>query len=413
MLNTWPSMRTLKILFPVTLILNFLLITSLWDYLFLEVKGPAIVPEKNEYPVLLLQKKNDSVFALNLTKFPIELEGISVPPAVSINERVESTRLPTLVSKGKLLWQNKAYDFPSDYAKIAPEITDIQEIPFCPVCRKTDKTWTIPTGSYKISEMIIIPAGITFVIEPGSVLNFSKGSGIFSRSPLTANGLVTKPILLDGADWNGVTILNQSPLASSLSYFNLKGAGGFDIFGMRYSASLNFIMGTINLNNVFISNSLAEDALNIKWASGTINDLKVDNSFSDAVDIDWSEVKLKHINISRAKNDCLDFSGGMIEAHHLQLSACHDKAISNGEGNNLKVKNVAISESQTGVANKDGAVIDIEKVSFTKTVKPFNQYHQKRFYPEPEFNLIDTPIMGSDVGPSTFQAGKKSGHSTL
>ncbi len=406
-------MRTLKLLFPLTLILNFLLITSLWDYLFLEVKAPAIVPEKNEYPVLLIQKKNDSVFALNLTKFPLELEGIAIPPATSINERVETTRLPTLVSKGKLLWQNKVYDFPSDYAKMAPEITEIREIPFCPVCRKTDKTWTIPSGRYKISEMIIIPAGITFVIEPGSVLSFSKGSGIFSRSPLTAKGLVTKPILLDGTDWNGVTILNQSPLTSSLSYFNLKGAGGFDIFGMRYSGSLNFILGSINLNNIVITNSNAEDALNIKWASGTITDLKVDNSFSDAVDIDWSEVKLNHINIFGAKNDCLDFSGGTIEAYHLQLSACHDKAISNGEGNKLKVKHIDISESKTGVANKDGAVIAIEKVSFTKTVTPFNQYHQKKFYSEPEFNLIDTPIMGSDVGASTFKAGKKSGHSTL
>lgn len=410
-LNTWPFMRILNYLFPLSIIVNFVLITSLFEYAASHYAKSEVVIPTEKYPVLLIQKNKNLVQALNLTSAPIVLENVTINPGQIVNHQVVLNHIPNLIEKGTLTWNTKTYSFPADYAKIAPEVLPFEEIPGCQVCQKTLSRWTIPKGIHNISQMIVVPQNLDLIIAPGATLNFTKGAGLFSRSPITAMGTEEMPINFKGTDWNGMTILYSGNKPSTLSHLNVSGATGFDIFGMRFTGSINLINGHHELKKVVIENSLAEDAINLKWVTGSITDLKIVNSFSDALDVDWSKITLNKLFVNKTNNDCLDLSGGVVKAYDLELSSCHDKAISNGEANELRAKNVKISSSKIGIANKDGAVIFLEQTSIKSTRTSFDQYHSKTFYPEPEFNFVDKPDIGNDVGPSSLKAGKTYGDS--
>ena len=77
----------------------------------------------------------------------------------------------------------------------------------------------------------------------------------------------------------------------------------------------------------------------------------------------------------------MDFSYGKYNLAKLNLSKCSDKAISAGEGSNLKVDDFLIKESLIGIASKDSASVNSTDGSIKKVDKCFSLYKKKQ-----EFN---------------------------
>ena len=73
-------------------------------------------------------------------------------------------------------------------------------------------------------------------------------------------------------------------------------------------------MSFINLNldevTIEAKHSSCEDTVNFINSKGSLESIKIEDSFSDALDIDFSEIKIKKIEIYNALNDCVDFSSG-------------------------------------------------------------------------------------------------------
>ncbi len=404
-------MRITKFFFPLSLLFNFFILLVLFNYGLsnIQVNPEDIAPKK--YPVLLIQKQVADVKALNLSRDPITLDKFVIPPASIQNGKVQLTSLTHVPEQTSFTWNAHSYSFPSEYAKISPEISELNEAPHCPICLKTKSEWIIPKGKHQVDSMLIIPGDLKLVFKPGSQINFSSNGGLFSRSPISIEGTSAEPVVLKGEDWKGFTVLSpHSP--NYVSFLEASGGKGFDYNGMRYTGMINFITGDYKIQHLKIHDSRAEDGINLKWTTGSLNDITITQSFSDAIDIDWSDITVSRLSIVKTGNDCLDLSGGRIHATQLTLSQCSDKAVSNGEGNYLELDDTKIFNSKTGIANKDGAKIKINNLMIKDSQSILSQYLGKHFYTEPVTEFLSKPV-SVNTGKASITSGKVSGHETL
>ena len=151
---------------------------------------------------------------------------------------------------------------------------------------------------------------------------------------------------------------------------------------------LSFINVNFNNINLNANNSSCEDTINFVNASGYVNNISIQNSFSDAFDADFSNLKIENLEISSAINDCTDFSAGNYELINLKLSKCGDKAVSIGEKSNVKIKDINITEADIGIATKDSSILSLKNAQLNDLRTCISAYNKKQ-----EFNgglvLID------------------------
>ena len=123
---------------------------------------------------------------------------------------------------------------------------------------------------------------------------------------------------------------------------------------------------------------ICEDSINIKNSSGTINEIQINNSFFDALDLDFSKIKIRDLIVNEAKNDCIDFSFGNYEIINAKLNNCGDKGFSVGERSSLSLNKGSIFYSNIGVASKDDAITNIDKLIVKNTNTCLAAYNKKR-----------------------------------
>ena len=119
------------------------------------------------------------------------------------------------------------------------------------------------------------------------------------------------------------------------------------------SGCINIYDSKIEKVKFNISNTKCEDALNLVRTKGTIDKLKIVNSFFDGLDADFSNLSIQNVEVVNSGNDCLDFSYGDYFLNNLNLSKCKDKAVSTGEASKLEMNNFLIRDSLIGIASKD------------------------------------------------------------
>ena len=151
---------------------------------------------------------------------------------------------------------------------------------------------------------------------------------------------------------------------------------GSDINGL--TGCLSFF--DVKLINVSIesANSYCEDAINFVRTNGSIKNLFIRDSIFDAVDADFSNLNFDIIDIKNSGNDCVDLSFGKYFLNQTKIEFCGDKGISVGEDSNVKIKNLFITNSNTGLASKDFSVVKIDSGKIKSTKYCIEVYNKKK-----------------------------------
>ncbi len=171
-----------------------------------------------------------------------------------------------------------------------------------------------------------------------------------------------------------------------------------------YPIDQNNLTGCLSLINLTMknlkissNNSTCEDSVNLINVDGVIKDINIKNSFRDGLDIDFSRIKITNINISSSLNDCLDLSFGKYELSNLNLSNCEDKGLSVGEGSNLFLKKIIVSNADTGIAVKDSSIATIEYLNIKKTSKCIDVYRKKQEFSGAIVNLKSVECNNGEI----------------
>lgn len=241
----------------------------------------------------------------------------------------------------------------------------------------------IASGIWQIDELVILPRDIALVINAGTQLLFAPDAGLVLNGDLTVSGTTSAPVLLDATDkasgWYGI-FSHGVDSRISIKHTTINATRGFQMPGWRQLAGLLFHRANVELENLTVTNSCAEDAINLIRSKVKINHVKVRNSCSDAIDIDASAGKLSNLDLQQAGGDLLDVSDSTVSLTGSVFTGAGDKAISVGEASDVEITGVEISDSSTGLAVKDFSDVQINNAQLTSLDTGLMAFQKKAEY---------------------------------
>jgi len=249
----------------------------------------------------------------------------------------------------------------------------------------SSKKYLIKKGYYQFTEPVIILGDLD--IEGGSIIKFSENAYLIVKGNINFKGNKKEPILMsnliNNKYWKGIYVYNEDinkKDKSTISYLQVENIKELDDHLLDLSGGINFYNLNLTINNLYIRNSIAEDALNIIKSNISLNNTKISNTKSDAFDCDFCEGFIDNLEFSNVGGDGLDISGSKMKANIKSADGIKDKVVSVGEKSYLNLKLNNISNSYVGVAVKDASQADI-KMSFVNTTGPkIMSYNKKSFY---------------------------------
>jgi len=104
------------------------------------------------------------------------------------------------------------------------------------------------------------------------------------------------------------------------------------------------------------------------------------NIYSDAFDGDFVNGQITHSKFISCRNDGIDISGSDVTLEHIVVGDCGDKGISAGERSILRGNNIAIKNTEIGIASKDNSEVRFENVSTVNVKVDATAFKKKSEY---------------------------------
>lgn len=235
-------------------------------------------------------------------------------------------------------------------------------------------------GDLVVDQLLFIPDTYNVIVQPGSTIEFKSGGGIITTNSFYAEGTKEKPIRFFCTDStsNGLTILNGD--AALLSYVTFSGLSNLDYDDWELTGAVTIYETPTTIVNCNIEGNMSEDALNIVRSKFSISELNISNTFSDGFDADFCTGRVGNSSFTNTGNDCMDFSGSTVEILDVEIKNSGDKGISGGEASHLSLKRINVDGAITGIAAKDGSVVEGTDITINTVEYAFAAFRKKAEY---------------------------------
>ena len=247
-------------------------------------------------------------------------------------------------------------------------------------------------GEYVIEDDIFINNS-KIVFKNGSNICLKNNSLIhLKNSIIQVEGSESNPVIINSCEENrlndvfsGSIIFENSQV--NIAHLNLDNLIAPNLPLRKLYGGINFIKSKVEIDNLKVSNSNSEDAINFIDSNVKANIIDIDSANSDALDSDFSNLDLKKIICNNIGNDCLDLSFSKGKLQILEAKEIEDKAISLGESSFLKINYAKIIKSEIGIVSKDSSILNIDKYIHEDVKLPLAAYIKKEEFGPPTINL--------------------------
>ena len=247
-----------------------------------------------------------------------------------------------------------------------------------------DKNYYIEDGDWEINGPIVIRGNL--LIRGGAKLNFSKDAYLIVDGSLQIDGALDNPVILgakiQGERWRGIYVLGSGREQVSV---NIKNTHFRDMKNLsdgllQLTGAITVYNADVRIEEVKISNTVAEDALNIVRSGVTVDRLWVEDTISDAFDCDFCKGEFNSLNFYNVGGDGFDVSGSEFSVNIQSASKVQDKVVSVGEQSRGSISISSTDDSYVAVAVKDAGSAQI-RLQNTETIGPLVMtYIKKDFY---------------------------------
>ena len=272
-----------------------------------------------------------------------------------------------------------------------PTVLDLTlQHPFVSIGNDKDKLH-IREGIWDVQGDLVLPKHITTEISPGTTLRFDDDAMLMSRSAINILGTEELPVVLTAKrkSWGGVAVI-EALHESSWKHVLIEKTKGVNRSGWTLTGGVTFYESPSVLTYVEITETEAEDALNIIRSSYVISDSEFSATDSDAFDGDFSQGVILQSNFHDIGGDAIDVSGADLSISSTMISEVGDKAVSAGENSFVQIDNTQIENIGIGIASKDSSTVSINDSIISKA----NHMALAAFVKKPEY------------GPATIKANK-------
>lgn len=190
---------------------------------------------------------------------------------------------------------------------------------------RTDTMLSFPGGEQHINETVIIPAGYTILLQPNSYFLLAPGVSLVSYSPIIADG-TNGVISFDSADPAkpfGVIAVFDAERPSELRNIRVRHGSDAYLDGQYVSGAASFIRSEVRIFDGIFSENRAEDGLNVRYATTTIENTQFLDNAHDGVDLDFSHGNVTGNVFERNGDQGIDLGSSAI--------TFTDNSISNGK----------------------------------------------------------------------------------
>ena len=221
------------------------------------------------------------------------------------------------------------------------------------------RTIRIPAGHYALGESLVVPAGWTFLCEPGAVIDLCDQAMIISRSPLKWLGTADRPIRLISSDQGGQGLFVTDAQGPSIcEYVIFEGLDAPHQAGWLLTGAVTFHESPVRFDHCEFLRGRSEDTLNIVRSTFDIEQSIFYDTAADALDADFCEGNLTAVAFTNCGNDAVDVSGTLLRMQGVSIVNSGDKGISAGEQSTVIAREVVIRQTEIAVACKDQSRID-------------------------------------------------------
>ncbi|MEO0472318.1 MAG: right-handed parallel beta-helix repeat-containing protein [Bacteroidota bacterium] len=254
---------------------------------------------------------------------------------------------------------------------------------------KGEEIWIDPKGK-AIDEMLVIPAAYRVLIKAGVEIDFVKGGGLMSRSPVSIIGTEDLPIVIKSSDRSARAFsVLQAEGQSYLRYVQFDGLNEFRQDGWRLTGAVNFYESDVQISHARFDNGQGEDGLNIVRSEFSLENSLIQHTFADGLDVDFCQGKISGCRFENIGNDGIDFSGSVVKLVSCDVSRVGDKGVSVGEQSEIEIASIGIFHAPIAIASKDLSRLYIKNIWLDDCRVGFAAFRKK-----PEF------------GPATIEVDK-------
>ena len=250
----------------------------------------------------------------------------------------------------------------------------------------------IKSGRHQVNGNVSLPEGVALEADAGAELMLPKAGMIIVRGAMRTRGSAQRPVRFSGhgnGDWKGIAVFAGEKV-SKLQHTLFANTTGVGNDGWALTGGVNFYRSPLVCEFCRFEGTKAEDALNIISSKFLLKSLKINSTVSDAFDGDFAMGVIDGGEIYDIGGDGIDFSGSKIFARGIKFRDIHDKAVSAGEGSELRVRHLHIESSSAGIVSKDRSRVSAEDIS----LKNIRHFGLMAYTKKPEF------------GPATMAANR-------
>lgn len=239
-------------------------------------------------------------------------------------------------------------------------------------------------GIQTFNKDVIIPAGLLVKILPGTILYFGKGVSLFSYAKVLALGVRDNPIVITGIDgqlWGVFLVTGKEARGSRFEFVRMRGSGQDYLNGIFASGGLAIHnVDDITIANSEFRDSRGDDAVNLKYASGVVEQNTFVDASSDALDIDFGSPEIKNNLFINSGNDAIDVSYSRSFISGNTIKAAGDKGISVGETSEVVIFDNSIEKTAIGIAVKDLSQANIVNNTLFGNKQGVSLYQKKKVF---------------------------------
>ena len=231
-----------------------------------------------------------------------------------------------------------------------------------------DDSYLIKSGTWLVQEPIVLKGDLK--IEKGTILEFSPNSYLIINGSINAKGDINEKVIMKSKEinqyWKGLYVYNlsNSKTNSYLQNVLIENTEHTNVGILNLTGGVTFYNTDVNVNNLLLNNSKAEDSINFVRSKVFIEGIKIKNSLSDGLDCDFCLGEISGVSLNKIGGDGLDFSGSIMKVNINKAYKIFDKVLSIGEETKIEANLNNIKESYLAVAVKDGsnAIISLNNV---------------------------------------------------
>ena len=259
------------------------------------------------------------------------------------------------------------------------------------------KRIVLDPGEHRIGETLVIPEAAILEIPAGACLKFGAGCSLMCYGRLEARGTPDAPVRFTSGDpqkgWGVVALWRAGADGSVLDYCVVEDGGEARIHGGYFSGALSAYYATVKVRDCLFRNNNGDDAVNCKYADGTVSRCVFNGNAADALDFDYCGGTITNNRIISSGNDGIDCGTASPLIMGNSISSCGDKGISLGEESRPLIINNVIRDCTIGIASKDMSDPVIINNVILDNSTGISLYRKKQKYPGGGRGLIMNSII--------------------